>query len=74
MFPSAKTLLSRSKQNRDKFELLRANQAREWLSHPDRIIENKLDVIKRANNDRKLGHSPKCTLTKCHSDCNQQGQ
>ena len=61
-------------QSRDRFELLRANQAREWLSHPDRIIENKLDSIKRANNDIKLGHSPKCTLTKCHSDCNQQGQ
>jgi len=56
---------------RDKFEFQRAEEARKWLAHPDRILENKLDVDKRATNDIKLGHSPKCTLTKCHTNCNK---
>jgi hypothetical protein len=57
---------------RDFFEMQRAEQARKWLAHPDRIIENKMDAIKRASNDIKVGHSPKCSLTKCHSDCSKQ--
>jgi hypothetical protein len=56
---------------RDIFELKRANEARQWLAHPDRVLEDKLDAIKRADADIKLGHSPKCTLTKCHSNCNK---
>jgi hypothetical protein len=27
------------------------------------------DMDRRARADRKLGHSPKCTLTKCHPEC-----
>lgn len=57
--------------NRDKFEMDRAEKARKWLAHPDRTIENKTDAKRRADNDIKLGHSPKCTLTKCHPECNK---
>jgi hypothetical protein len=56
---------------RDLFEFNRAIAARKWISHPDRIIENAIDKITREKNDIKTGHSIKCTLTRCHSDCNK---
>ena len=55
--------------SRDKFEYQRALKAREWFNHPDRIIENAIDKIEREKKDIKLGHSVKCSLTKCHSEC-----
>jgi hypothetical protein len=57
--------------NRDRFELIRANEARQWLNHPDRAIEAAKDKIIRAKIDKSLGHLPKCGLLKCHSDCKQ---
>lgn len=27
------------------------------------------DIARRAKIDRKLGHSPKCGILKCHPDC-----
>jgi hypothetical protein len=57
--------------NRDLFEFNRAIESKKWMSHPDRIIENAIDKINRAQNDSKTGHSVKCTLTRCHSDCNK---
>ena len=56
---------------RDYFQYQRALEARSWLNHPDRIIENSIDKISRAKNDIKLGHSIKCTLSKCHSECHK---
>lgn len=58
--------------NRDKFEHNRALEAKKWLNDPMRAIELELDKQHRANVDRKLGHSPKCSLLKCHSDCSKK--
>ena len=57
--------------DRDLFEFNRAIAAKKWINHPDRIIESSIDKITRAKNDIKTGHSVKCTLTKCHSECNK---
>jgi hypothetical protein len=57
--------------NRDLFEFNRAIAAKNWLNHPDRIIENAIDKIEREKRDIRAGHSIKCSLTKCHSDCNK---
>jgi hypothetical protein len=57
--------------NRDKFELMRANESRQWLNHPDRIIEMEKDRVNRAKIDKSLAHSPKCGILKCHFDCKQ---
>jgi len=57
--------------NRDKFELMRANESRQWLNHPDRIIEMAKDRVIRAKIDKSFGHSPKCGILKCHFDCKQ---
>jgi hypothetical protein len=58
--------------NRDFMEMHRAEQARQWLAHPDRIIENKIDEVKRDKATIASGHSLKCTLSKCHPDCSKQ--
>jgi hypothetical protein len=57
--------------NRDIFEMQRALDAKRWLDHPDRVIENIADRAKREKSDIKLGHSTKCTLSKCHHDCSK---
>ena len=57
--------------NRDIFELMRANEARQWLNHPDRVIEAAKDGANRAKIDKSLGHLSKCGLLKCHPDCKQ---
>ena len=57
----------------DKFQMLRALDAEKWIKDPMRIIELKLDREKRANQDIYVGHSPKCTLTKCHNECKKRG-
>jgi hypothetical protein len=57
--------------NRDLFEMQRANEARQWLAHPDRVLENKIDAAKRAKATIASGHSLKCTLSKCHPDCSK---
>jgi hypothetical protein len=55
----------------DIFQMNRAIESKKWLSHPDRIIESAIDKINRQKNDIKTGHSIKCTLNRCHSDCNK---
>jgi hypothetical protein len=55
--------------NRDNFEAKRAIEAKNWLNHPDRLAENIADKAARNAADIKTGHSPKCTLTKCHFEC-----
>ena len=57
--------------SRDLFEMQRALDAKRWLEHPDRVVEMVLDREKRAVADAKLGHSTKCTLSKCHHDCSK---
>ena len=57
--------------NRDLFEMQRALDAKRWLEHHDRVFEMVLDREKRARDDAKLGHSTKCTLSKCHPDCSK---
>jgi hypothetical protein len=58
---------------RDLFEFNRAAAAEKWYKHPDRLIENAIDKINREKATIKAGHSLKCSLTKCHSECNKQG-
>jgi hypothetical protein len=50
---------------------MRANEARQWLNHPDRVIEAAKDRANRAKIDKSLGHLTKCGLLKCHPDCKQ---
>jgi hypothetical protein len=54
---------------RDFFQYQRAIEARAWLSHPDRVIENLIDRVTRAQADKKAGHSINCSLTSCSIDC-----
>lgn len=58
----------------DRFQMVRAEQARKWLSHPDRARELVQDIQARARADMKLGHLPQCGLTKCHADCKRNKQ
>lgn len=53
----------------DRFQMNRALEAKQWLSHPDRARELAQDIQARARADMKLGHLPQCGLTKCHADC-----
>jgi hypothetical protein len=57
--------------SRDQFEAIRALQAKRWLSDPERIREDFIDQQRRLAADIKAGHSPKCGIMKCHSECNK---
>jgi hypothetical protein len=59
---------------RDKFEVIRAEQARKWLNHPDRIVEDRLDRQRRDALTISQGHSLKCGLLKCHPECSKLKQ
>lgn len=46
--------------------------AAEWLRYarsPQAARDLARDKVRRAAADRKAGHSPLCSLTKCHPDC-----
>jgi hypothetical protein len=51
--------------------------AAEWLRYqksPQYARDLKADGAGRAALDKKVGHSPKCSLTKCHPECARAGQ
>ena len=56
----------------DYFQMQRSEDARRWLNHPDRQKELKNDIQYRATIDKKLGHLPECSLTKCHTNCKKE--
>lgn len=46
--------------------------AAEWLRYsrsPQYSPDLLADKARRAESDRKAGHSPKCGILKCHPDC-----
>jgi hypothetical protein len=46
--------------------------AAEWLRYarsPQFSADLKRDRAERASRDKAAGHSPKCSLTKCHPEC-----
>jgi hypothetical protein len=46
----------------------------EWLGYqksPQCAADLKADKARRAKTDKKLGHSPKCTLSRCHPECSK---
>lgn len=57
---------------RDLFEARRAADARDWLRHPQRKVEDAEDRARREAADRRNGHVPACTLTRCHPDCTRR--
>lgn len=53
----------------DLFQARRAEEARQWLRSPERRREEAQDRVIRAQADRKAGHLPTCTLTRCATNC-----
>jgi hypothetical protein len=46
--------------------------AAEWLRYsrsPQALLDAEQDRLRRIEGDKKAGHSPLCSLTKCHPSC-----
>lgn len=50
--------------------------AADWLRYsksPEYKMDASIDKERRAASDKKSGHSPACSLTKCHPNCPSAG-
>lgn len=73
MYPLA-AMLTPSKRGTqmNKMEQAAREHAKAWLAYqrsPQAKLDRIADQAQRAKHDIANGHSPKCSLTKCHSDC-----